>query len=234
MWLAKAAEPGGQQHPEMPGDAWKCIRVPEWDWDTREEEHRIECERTGCAKRWDYLVSEKELDQIKKHIHRAERARGLRDRNYRLLPQKSPRGRLSPTTCAPQEEKAEHPQRRPRARTRQQQAARLQEQMQRHLERMRRGRELAEQRNLKREAQKLISQAPPLLRPRVRKEEAKEFELITAYPLRQPHWEAPVEVTVLREKSKAESGIKKPPFRRQLLRMPPFLRSQLENKIKTF
>lgn len=201
--------------------------------DIKEEENRLQGEKPGDAKRWDYLVSEKELDQIKKHIHRAERARGLRDHKYRLLPQKSPREILSPKTFTLEDEKTENIQRRPKAKTRQHQVAWVQEQMQRHRDRMIRGREFAEQRNHKREAQKLGAQAPPPLKPQVRKEEVKEFKRITAYPLIQPRWEAPIEVTILREKSRGESSIKKP-LRRQLLRIPPFLRSQLENKIKTF
>lgn len=213
-------------------DAWEYSMLPKRDFDRKEEGKRIQSEKTGDDKRWDYLVSEKELDQIKKHIHRAERARGLRDHKYRLPPQKSPREIPSPKTFTLEHEKTENIQRRPKAKTKQHQVAWLQEQMQRHRERMIRGRELAEQRKRKRDAQKLAAQAPPLLKPQVRKEEVKEFEQITAYPLIQPRWEALIEVTVLREKSR-ESNVKKP-FRRQLLRIPPFLRSQLENKMKTF
>ncbi|EPQ16384.1 Putative protein ZNRD1-AS1 like protein [Myotis brandtii] len=213
-------------------DAWEYFMLPKRDFDRKEEGKRIQSEKTGDDQRWDYLVSEKELDQIKKHIHQAERARGLRDHKYRQPPQKSPCEILSPKTFTQEHEKTENFQRRPRAKTKQHQVAWLQEQMQRHRERMIRGRELAEQRKHKRDAQKLAGQAPPLLKPQVRKEEVKEFEQITAYPLVQPRWEAPIEVTVLREKSR-ESNVKKP-LRRQLLRIPPFLRSQLEKKIKTF
>lgn len=213
-------------------DAWEYFMLPKRDFDRKEEGKRIQSGKTDDDQRWDYLVSEKELDQIKKHIHRAERARGLRDHKYRLPPQKSPREILSPKTFTLEHEKTETIQRRPRAKTKQHQLAWLQEQMQRHRERMIRGRELAEQRKHKRDAQKLAGQAPPVLKPQARKEEVKEFEQITGYPLVQPRWEAPIEVTVLREKSR-ESNVKKP-LRRQLLRMPPFLRSQLENKIKSF
>ncbi|XP_036278894.1 putative uncharacterized protein ZNRD1-AS1 [Pipistrellus kuhlii] len=210
-------------------DAWEYIMVPKEDLDTKGEENRIQTEKSDGAKRWDYLVSEKELDQIKKHIHRAERARGLRDHKYQLLPQKSPREILTPRTFTLEDEQTENIQRRPKAKTRQHQVAWVQEQMQRHRDRMIRGREFTEQRSKKREAQKLGAQAPPSLKPQVRKEEVKEFKRVTAYPLIQP----PLEVTILMQKSGGESSSKKP-LRRQLLRIPPFLRSQLENKIKAF
>lgn len=203
--------------------------VPKWT--LIEGKRKTQSEKTDDGKRWDYLVSEKELDQIKKHIHRAERARGLQDHKYRLLPQKSPCEIFPPKTFTREDEKTEKIQRRPKAKTKQHQVVWLQ--MQRHRERMVRGRELAEQRNHKQEAQKLATQAPPFLKPPARKQEVKELERITAYPLIQPRWEAPIEVTILREKPKGESNVKKP-LRRQLLRIPPFLRSQLENKIKTF
>lgn len=91
------------------------------------------------------------------------------------------------------------------------------------------GRELTEQSNGRRGAQKLSTQAPTFLKSQVEKEEVKEFEWVTAYPTVQPYQEALMEVTILMEKSKKEDKIAKP-LRRELLGIPPFLRSQLEKQ----
>ncbi|VFV43631.1 Hypothetical predicted protein [Lynx pardinus] len=65
--------------------------------------------------------------------------------------------------------------------------------------------------------------------PPVHREEVKEFERVTAYPIAHPYQETLLEVTILTEKAKKEEEVKKP-LCRELLSMP-FLRSQLE-KIK--
>ncbi|XP_036079535.1 putative uncharacterized protein ZNRD1-AS1 [Rousettus aegyptiacus] len=219
----------------MQEEEWEDTIVPRWDVNMKEEETRSQSEKTQDAKKWDYLVSERELKQIKKHIHRAEQARGLRDHEYRLVPQRIPRPVLftDPSTLE-KDEKAENIQKTPKATTKTHTAEWTKEQIKRHQDRMIRGRELTKQRNDQHGAQKLGTQAPPLLKAQVQKEEVQEFEQVTAYPIVQPHPEALIQVTILREKSKEEGKIKKP-LRRELLCIPPFLKSQLEkNKVKNY
>lgn len=236
FWFAKTEEYYSQQHQKMmQEEEWEDTMVPRWDVNMKEEETRSQSEKTQDAKKWDYLVSERELKQIKKHIHRAEQARGLRDHEYRLVPQRIPRPVLftDPSTLE-KDEKAENIQKTPKATTKTHTAEWTKEQIKRHQDRMIRGRELTKQRNDQHGAQKLGTQAPPLLKAQVQKEEVQEFEQVTAYPIVQPHPEALIQVTILREKSKEEGKIKKP-LRRELLCIPPFLKSQLEkNKVKNY
>ncbi|XP_012636706.1 putative uncharacterized protein ZNRD1-AS1 [Microcebus murinus] len=229
--FAKAEEYYYQRYQEMmTEEAWKYKVVPKWEF--KVEEKRSQSAKTEDAKKWDYLVSERELNHIEKHICRVERARGLRDHNYRLLPQRIPREILCPKILTlEKDEKNENIQKTPKTETRRHKVAWAKEQMKGHQDRMIRGRELTEQRNDQREAQKLSSYVPPFLKSQARKAEAKEFEWVTAYPIFQPYQKALLEVTILMEKSKKEDTIKKP-LKRELLSMPPFLRSQLEkNKV---
>lgn len=205
---------------------------PKWEIgiEEEEEEERPQSEKPEGGKSWDYLVPERELSHIKKHIHRTQRARDLRTDKYQALPRKVPRELPSPRTCPRQKkEHTENVQRTPKARTPKQRVAWAQEQMKRHHDRMARGRELAERSN-EGSGQGLAAPAPPAPKPKpqVRTEEVREFEWITAYPLAQPHKDAPIEVTILREKPR-EEGTMKNPLPRQLLNIPPFLKSQLEN-----
>ncbi|XP_014641327.1 PREDICTED: putative uncharacterized protein ZNRD1-AS1 [Ceratotherium simum simum] len=218
-----------QRHQEMMlEEAWKYV-VPKWE--TKLDEKRPQSETTD-AKKWDYLVPERELNQIEKHIYRAERARGLKDHKYQLLPQRIPSEILFPQILTLEKnEKTENMQKTPKTKTKKHKVAWAKKQIKGHRDRMMRGRELTEQRNDKRGAQKLSSQGLPFLKSQAEKEEVKEFEWVTAYPIAQPYQEAIIEVTILMEKSKKEDKIKKT-FQRELLSMPPFLRSQLEkNKV---
>ncbi|XP_048647275.1 putative uncharacterized protein ZNRD1-AS1 [Marmota marmota marmota] len=194
--------------------------VPKWEIMKTEEED---------ANAWDYLVSERELNHIEKHIYRAERARGLRDQKYQLLPQKLPSEMLFPKILTLEDEKNEDIQKTHKTKTGKHKVAWAKNQMKGHKDRMIRGRELSEQRNDQREPWKLSSQTSPLLKPQVEKEE-RVFERVTAYPVFQPYQKSCIEVSILREKSK-EDKIQKP-LRREFLSLPPFLRSQLKrNKV---
>ncbi|XP_057164610.1 uncharacterized protein LOC113252015 [Ursus arctos] len=229
--FAKAEAYYYQRHQEMMlGEAWRYTMVPRWE--IKIERERPQSEKTGDAKKWDYLVPERELDHIEKHIYRAERARGLRDHKYQLLPQRIPSETVFPKILTlRKEEKTETIQKTHKAKTKKHRAAWAKEQIKGHQDRMIRGRELTEQRSERLRAWKMSSPAPPLHRPATHKEEEKEFEQITAYPIAQPYQEALIEVTIRMEKSRKEDNVKKP-LRRELLSMPPFLRSQLEkNKI---
>ncbi|KAM7073154.1 RNA polymerase I subunit H-like [Molossus nigricans] len=208
----------------MLADAWKYRTVPEW-----EEENRPQSEETEEAKRWDHLVPKRELNHIRKHILRVERARGLRDHENRLLPRRTASEGLPPKTF-PLEKggKTENVHKMPKAKTKEPRMARVKGQMKQHRDRLIRGRELAEQRNRQRGAEKLADPAPPLLKPRAKKAEGKDLERVTAYPIAQPGHEARIEVTVLMAKSKEEKEVKKP-LGRQFLSIPPFLKHRLEN-----
>ncbi|KAM5243296.1 uncharacterized protein RBU33_027576 isoform 2-T2 [Hipposideros larvatus] len=229
FWVAKADERYYQLHQKMMLEkAWNNDAVPTWAIKTKAE--RPHSETTEDAREWDYVVSERELKHIKKHIHRAEQARGLHGHPRQLLPQRLPSKVLfTETSRREKDEKAENIQKTPRAKTQKHKVAWTKEQIQRHQDRMIRGRELTEQRNDKRNAQKLFTQAR-LPKSQVEKEEVKEFEWVTAYPIVQPHQEALTQVTILMEKSR-DTKLKKP-LRREFLSIPPFLKSQLEkNKI---
>ena len=156
-------------------------------------------------------MPERELGHIEKHIYRAERARGLRDHKYRLLPQRIPSETVVPKIFTlRKEEKTETIQKTHKTKTKKLRAAWAKEQMEGHQDRMIRGRELTEQRSQGLRACEASAPAPPLHRPATRKGEEKEFERITAYPIAQPYQEALIEVTILTEKSRKEDNVKKP------------------------
>ncbi|XP_077635666.1 uncharacterized protein LOC144244273 [Crocuta crocuta] len=224
--FAKAEAYYYRRHQEMMlGEAWKCRMVPRWKMKIQRE--RPHSEKPGDTKKWDYLVPERELGQIERHIYRAEQARGLRDSNYQLLPQKTPSVTVFPKILTPgKDEKMDALQKTHKTKTKKHRVAWAKEQIKGHQDRMTRGRELSEQRSKSR-GQGLSGPAPPVPGPRVHKEEMKEFERVTAYPIAQPYQETLLEVTILMEKSKKEEDVKKP-LQRELLSMPPFLRSQLE------
>ncbi|XP_076961475.1 uncharacterized protein LOC143637974 [Callospermophilus lateralis] len=227
--FAKAEEYYYQRYQEMMmEEVWDYKIVPKWEIMKTEEEERSQSEKSEDANVWDYLVSERELNHIEKHIYRAERARGLRDQKYQLLPQKLPSEMLFPKILTLEDEKNEDIQKTHKTKTRKHKVA-WANQMKEHKDRMIRGRELSEQRNDQREPWKLSSQTSPLLKPQVEKEE-RVFERVTAYPIFQPYQKSCIEVSILREKSK-EDKIQKP-LQREFLSLPPFLRSQLKkNKV---
>ncbi|XP_032167807.1 uncharacterized protein LOC116572704 isoform X2 [Mustela erminea] len=227
--FAKAEEYYYRRHQATTlGEAWRYTTAPRWE--IKIERQKPQGDKTGDAKKWDYLVSERELDHIEKHICRAERARGLRDHKYRLLPQRVPSDTAIPKIRSPgKEEKTAVVQKTHKTKTKKHRAAWAKEQIRGHQDRMIRGRELTEQRSKRLCAWRVSAPAPPLHRPATHKEEEKEFERITAYPIAQPYQEALIKVTILTEKSRKEEHVKKP-LRRELLSMPPFLRSQLERK----
>ncbi|XP_054364413.1 uncharacterized protein C10orf120 homolog [Mirounga angustirostris] len=171
-----------RQHQQMMlGDAWRSLMVPRRE--IKRERERPRREKTGDAERWDYLVPERELGHIEKHIYRAERARGLRDPKYRLLPQKIPSETVFPNILTlGKEEKTETIQKTHKTKTKKHRAAWAKEQIKGHQDRMIRGRELTEQRNERLRAWK-ISAPTPLHRPATHQEEEKEFKRITAYPI---------------------------------------------------
>ncbi|XP_037659904.1 putative uncharacterized protein ZNRD1-AS1 [Choloepus didactylus] len=230
--FAKAEAHYYQRYKEMMlEEAWNYIMVPKREIKIEEEEKRPQSEKTEDANKWDYLLPERELTQIEKHIYRAKRARGLRDHKYRRIPQRIPSETLFPKILTlGKEDKSENIQKTDNTKIKMHKVSWAKKQVKGHQDRMIRGRELTEQRNDKRDAEKISSQIPPFPKSQVEKEEVKEFEWVTAYPILQPYQEALIEVTFLMEKSKDNEITK--PLCRELLSMPPFLRSQLEkNKL---
>ncbi|XP_012877353.1 PREDICTED: uncharacterized protein C10orf120 homolog [Dipodomys ordii] len=212
----------------MTEQTWNQKTDPEWEMKI-EEEKQSQSKKSEGDEKWDYLVSERELNHIQKHIYRAEHARGLRDNKYKLLPQKVPSEMLFPkiTLYNEEKEKVQHLYKRE---TKKPKVAWAKEQINKHEERMIRGRKLTKQRNDERDAQKLSSYVP-LLKPKVEKKVKEEFKRVTAYPLFQPNHKSHMEVTVLMKKSK-EVKIQKT-FQKEFLSIPPFLRCQLRKKKST-
>ncbi|KAL6081376.1 hypothetical protein STEG23_011981 [Scotinomys teguina] len=207
-------------------EAWNYIPDSEWDINPKEKK-KSRRKILDSEQKWDYLVSEREINHIEKHIHRAERARGLRDHKYRLLPQRISVETFSPKPLIPKDEKSKNIQKTYKTVPPKPKIAWAKEQMKRHKDRMIRARELTEQKN-DQKTQKFTSHAP-LFKSQV-KAEKKEFEKVTVYPIIQPSQEKLIEVTMLMEKSKV--GKVQKPLQRELLTMPPFLKSQLEKKKK--
>ncbi|XP_020766523.2 trichohyalin-like isoform X1 [Odocoileus virginianus] len=200
-----------QHYQEMLEEACKHKMVPEGEIKTEEKERRPHNEKKEDAKKWHYLVPERELNQIQKHIYRAEQARGLRDHNYQLLPQSiSDEIPSHKVLNQKKDENTENIQKTHKIKAKQYRVAWAKKQIKGHQERMILGRELTEKRNSQRVAQKIPAQAPPFLKPQVKKKEVKEYEWVTTYPIVQPYAEALLEVTVLMEKSKKEGKIGKP------------------------
>ncbi|XP_059121770.1 uncharacterized protein LOC131913244 [Peromyscus eremicus] len=225
--FAKADSYYYQQHQEMIKEAWNYIPDSEWNINP-EEEKKSRRKTPDNEKKWDYLVSEREINHIEKHILRAERARGLRDNKYRLLPERIPSETLSPKPLIQEDKKNKNIQKTYKAVPQKPKVAWAKEQMKRHKDRMIRARELTDQKNDEKKTQKFPSHGRPLFKSRGKKEEKKEFEKVTAYPIFQPSQEKLIEVTILMEKSKVDKVQK--PLQRELLSMPPFLKSQLEKK----
>uniref|UniRef100_A0A8I5Y7K1 Similar to RIKEN cDNA 1700022C21 n=1 Tax=Rattus norvegicus TaxID=10116 RepID=A0A8I5Y7K1_RAT len=227
--FAKADSYYYQRHQEMIREAWNYKPDSEWD-NNPEGEKKPKCKKPENGKKQEYLVPEREMSQIEKHIHRAERARGLRDQKYRLIPQNIPNEMFSPKSLVPEDEKNKNIQKTHKTIPKKPKVEWAKEQMKQHRDRMVRGRALTEQRKDQKKTPMLTSHARPHLKPKGKKKEKKEFEKVIAYPIYQPSNESLIEVTVLMEKSKAENVQK--PLQRELLSMPPFLKSQLKRNKK--
>lgn len=159
--FAKAGEYYYRRHQATTlGKAWRPTTAPRWE--IKIERQRPQGDKTGDAKKWDYLVSERELDHIEKHIYRAKRARGLRDRKYRLLPQRVPSDTAIPKILSPgKEEKTAAVQKTHKTKTKKHRAAWAKEQIRGHQDRMNRGRELTEQRSERLCREGLCSRSSP-------------------------------------------------------------------------
>lgn len=188
---------------------------------------RLEEETTQSIERQRryYLVPEREMRHIERHIHRAGKVREFKNKTFRQIPTcpseiKFPR-------ILPEEHDIQSAQRRKQVNEREQR------QIKDHQERMIRGRELVEKK-LKERISRKVQRKPPTHEKRESvKKEIKEYESVIAYPLFQPSSRSLLKVNILVEKT--QNGDEKStiirPYQRKFLTMPPFLRSQI-GKIK--
>uniref|UniRef100_A0A9L0J6A7 Uncharacterized protein n=2 Tax=Equus asinus TaxID=9793 RepID=A0A9L0J6A7_EQUAS len=171
-----------------------------------------------------YLVPERELKHIERHIRRAGHFREFKDKTFRPLLQ--PSSEIKFPRIVPEDHGIQKAQKRKQVNEREQM------QIKGHQERMSRGRELIEQKLKERLLRKNQNQPPTREKCERVKKEVKEFESVTAYPLFQPCSRSRIKVNILMEKSpnREENTIIKP-YQKRFLTMPPFLRSQIR-KIK--
>ncbi|XP_021562940.1 putative uncharacterized protein ZNRD1-AS1 [Carlito syrichta] len=171
-----------------------------------------------------YLVPERELKHIERHIHRTGPAREVKNKTCRQVLR--PPCETTLPKIIPEGHGIQDTQRRKQVNEREQM------QIKDHQERMIQGRELLEQRLKERILRKSQSQPPTHEKHERIKKEIKEFERVIAYPLFQPH-RSRIKVNILMEKSQngEEVNTIMKPYQRKFLAVPPFLRSQL-GKIK--
>ncbi|XP_032197192.1 putative uncharacterized protein ZNRD1-AS1 isoform X2 [Mustela erminea] len=166
-----------------------------------------------------YLVPEREVKHIERHIQRVGRVRESKNKPGKQLP-----GPPSETTfpkIVPEEHGVLSAQRR------RQVSKREQTQIEGHQERMLRGRALTEQRRKEGVLRKTQSQLPTREQRGRAGREMKELESVTAYPLFQPRGRSRIKVNILMEKNREEVPAVIKPHQRKFLTMPPFLRSQI-------
>uniref|UniRef100_A0A8C3W596 Uncharacterized protein n=1 Tax=Catagonus wagneri TaxID=51154 RepID=A0A8C3W596_9CETA len=187
---------------------------------------RLEEETTQSIERKKqyYLVPERELKHIERHIHRAGQVREFKNKTFKQLPTcpseiKFPR-------ILPEEHGIQNAQKRKQVNEREQM------QIKDHQERMIRGRELAEKKLKERILKKVQGKPPTREKCDSVKKEIKEYESVIAYPLFQPSSRSRLKVNILVEKTQnGEENTIIRPYQRKFLTMPPFLRSQI-GKIK--
>ncbi|XP_044531191.1 uncharacterized protein LOC123246347 [Gracilinanus agilis] len=150
-------------------------------------------QKNAGAEEWDYLVPERELQQIESHIRRAEQARSIKDSKCKSL-SSIPNKIHFPKLLLP-ESKRNAFQNTPPTRKKVREWERDQ-QTKEHLERMNRGRECNEERAKERLSVK-IPNPPPPIQKHIKKKNHKMYEWNTAYPLLQPQDGSPIEVDIL-------------------------------------
>ncbi|XP_060049290.1 uncharacterized protein LOC132539103 [Erinaceus europaeus] len=119
--------------------------------------------RTEEAERWESKIPERELSHIQRHIHRTERARGLRDKCQLVaLDIPSEVGLPKKAAAEKKEVTITDEQMAIRRINSKRQMAKVTEQIKEHQDRMLRGRRLTEQRRAEKEASRIPSQILPL------------------------------------------------------------------------
>ncbi|XP_037700750.1 putative uncharacterized protein ZNRD1-AS1 [Choloepus didactylus] len=215
-WLAKAESYYNKRIVEMMKEQKSGSEIKE----------KIEEKKTQGIERQKlyYLVPERELKHIERHIHRTGQAREFMNKTF-----KQPR--FPSEITLPKIVTEEHGIQ--KAQRRKQVTEREQMQIKDHQERMIRGRELIEQRLKERLLEKKQSLPSVRMKHEKVKKEEKELERVIAYPLFQPHHRSRIKVNILMEKpqNRDEEYTVIKPYPKKFLTMPPFLRSQI-GKIK--
>ncbi|XP_040835860.1 putative uncharacterized protein ZNRD1-AS1 [Ochotona curzoniae] len=167
-----------------------------------------------------YLVPERELKHMEKHIYQIGQARESRKKTVRQ--QLRPRDKIILPKIMLEEQGTQTTQRR-------KVSEREQMQIKNHQERMVRGRELLEQKLRERILRKSLSPLPIREKRKAVKKENKEFERVVAYPLFQPDSGSQIKVNILMETtpSREITSMIVQPAERKFLAVPPFLRSQI-------
>uniref|UniRef100_U6CNV6 Uncharacterized protein n=1 Tax=Neovison vison TaxID=452646 RepID=U6CNV6_NEOVI len=166
-----------------------------------------------------YLVPEREVRHIERHIQRVGRVRESKNKPGKQLPR--PPSETTFPKIVPEEHGVLSAQRRKQV------SEREQTQIEGHQERMLRGRELTEQRCKERVLRKTQSPLPTRAWRGRSGREKKELESVTTYPLLQPRGRSRIRVNILMEKNREEVPAVIKPHQRKFLTMPPFLRSQI-------
>ncbi|XP_074253207.1 putative uncharacterized protein ZNRD1-AS1 [Saimiri boliviensis] len=168
-----------------------------------------------------YLVPEREMKHIERHINCTGQARKSKNKSFRQVLQLPSETKLP--KIMPEGHGIWNAQRRKQVNEREQM------QIKDHQERMIRGRALTEQRLRERILRRSQSQPPTYEKHERVKKEIKELERVIAYPLFQPCSRSRIKVNILMEKSQDGEKVNTimKPYQREFLTMPPFLRSQM-------
>ncbi|XP_020834870.1 uncharacterized protein LOC110202855 [Phascolarctos cinereus] len=230
-WLSQAMIYYSKRHDEIMEEYQRSIseQVP----GLYKEPEVIKEEKIWAPKKWDYLVNERELKQIEKHIYRAKHARNLRNKTYILYPHDSPRKTFPPRIWTAESKEDNDIQK-----TREQMRESVAKQIKDHQKRMIYGRKVM-QSHKERRFYSIPIDIPPVPKLEVKKEQIKFYEWVTAYPLLQPRHGKQLEIYILIEKSKLKGEEQEEESRTKLptgsvfLKIPPFLKSQID-KMKAY
>ncbi|XP_068953505.1 putative uncharacterized protein ZNRD1-AS1 [Petaurus breviceps papuanus] len=193
----------------------------------------IKEEKIWAPKKWDYLVNERELKLIERHIYRAKHARNLRNKTRIVYRHDISRKIFPPKTWTPESKEDSDIQKRPK--TREQMRESEAKQIKEHQKRMMHGRKVM-QRHKERCFYSIPSEVPLVPKPEAKKEQMKLYEWVAAYPLLQPRHGKRLEIRILIEKSKFKEEEPEEDHRTILpvfLKIPPFLKSQID-KMKAY
>ncbi|XP_007478947.2 uncharacterized protein C10orf120 homolog [Monodelphis domestica] len=199
--------------------------------DSQEDSELFAEEEIWHPPKWDYLVSERELKQIERHIYRTEHARNLRSKMYLPHSANIQRKKFLPTAWTAESKEDRDNQKRPK--TSEQMRELATKQIREHRERMIRGREVM-QSQMEKHIHRIPKQFPLVSKPEVKRKQVRVYDWVAAYPLLQPRHGKQLEIRILIEKSKfkgekkQEENKNKMPTCSVFLKIPPFLKSKLE------
>ncbi|XP_074087988.1 uncharacterized protein LOC141519943 [Macrotis lagotis] len=190
---------------------------------------KLEEETRWAPKKWDYLVNERELKQIAKHIYRTKLARNLGNKAYILYPHEIPRKKFPPRIWTAENKEDKDILKKPK--TREQMRELEAKQIREHQKRMIHGRKVM-QSYKERRFYGIPRDIPLVPKPEVKKEQIKLYEWVAAYPLLQLRHGKRLEIRILIEKSKLkeekqEEDRMKLPVGAEFLKIPPFLKTKI-------